>query len=52
MSERTKRLVPLIFERVQLPVWLHGLVGIDFTEAARVDPTERLLALVQRGRPS
>jgi hypothetical protein len=50
MSERTKRLVPLIFERVQLPVWLHGLVGIDFTEAARVDPTERLLALLQRAR--
>jgi hypothetical protein len=52
MSERTKRLVPLIFERVQLPVWLHGLVGIDFTAAARVDPTERLLALVQSKRES
>ena len=31
MADRRKRLVPLIFERVELPVWLHGLVGIDFT---------------------
>lgn len=50
MSERTKRLVPLIFERVALPVWLHGLVGVDFTEDARVDPLERLLTLM--GPPS
>lgn len=48
MSERTRRLVPLIFERVELPVWLHGLVGIDFTEAARVDPVDRLVDLLQR----
>jgi hypothetical protein len=46
MADRRKRLVPLVFERVELPVWLHGLVGIDFTELATVDPTERLLALV------
>ena len=46
MADRRKRLVPLIFERVTLPVWLHGLVGIDFTEAASVDPFERLLALL------
>ena len=46
MADRRKRLVPLVFERVELPVWLHGLVGIDFTESASVEPTERLLALV------
>jgi hypothetical protein len=46
LSDRRKRLVPLIFERVELPVWLHGLVGIDFTASASVDPVERLLALV------
>jgi hypothetical protein len=46
MAERRRRLVPLVFERVELPVWLHGLVGIDFTEWANVDPTERLLGLL------
>ena len=46
LADRRKRLVPLVFERVELPVWLHGLVGIDFTESAGVEPTERLLGLV------
>lgn len=46
MAERRKRLVPLVFERVTLPVWLHGLVGIDFTASARVEPLERLHALL------
>jgi hypothetical protein len=50
MAERSKRLVPLIFDRVELPIWLHGLVGIDFTESATVDPAERLVALVRSGR--
>jgi len=46
MTDRRKRLVPLIFEPVELPVWLHGLVGIDFTQSASVDPLDRLLALL------
>jgi hypothetical protein len=46
MADRRKRLVPLVFERVQLPVWLHGLVGIDFTESASVEPTDRLIGLL------
>ena len=46
MAERRKRIVPLIFERVELPVWLHGLVGIDFGESASVDPVERLIRLL------
>jgi len=46
LADRRRRLVPLVFERVELPVWLHGLVGIDFTEAASVEPTERLLGLL------
>ena len=46
MSERTRRIVPLIFERVELPVWLHGIVGIDFSGAGAVDPFERLRALL------
>ncbi len=47
MAERTRRVVPLIFERVQLPVWLHGIVGIDFTELSTVDPLEKLVSLVR-----
>ena len=45
LADRRRRLVPLVFERVELPVWLHGLVGIDFTESAGVEPTKRLLGL-------
>lgn len=52
LAERRRRLVPLIFERVELPVWLHGLVGIDFTPAANVDPYGRLLQLLSRGVPT
>jgi hypothetical protein len=46
LADRRRRLVPLVFERVELPVWLHGLVGIDFTASARVEPMERLLGLL------
>ena len=38
MADRRKRLVPLVFERVELPVWLHGLVGIDFTDSPLSNP--------------
>ena len=47
MAERRKRLVPLIFERVSLPIWLQGLVGIDFTPNASIDPLERLQRLLK-----
>jgi hypothetical protein len=46
LAERRRRLVPLIFDRVELPVWLHGLVGIDFTPSANVDPMDRLVGLL------
>ena len=52
LAEQRRRLVPLIFDRVELPVWLHGLVGIDFTPAADVDPIDRLLHLLATGRSS
>jgi hypothetical protein len=51
MADRRKRLVPLIFERVPLPIWLHGLVGIDFTAGATVDPSQQLQALLARRAP-
>jgi hypothetical protein len=46
LAERTLRVVPLIFEPVELPVWMHGLSGVDFTESSVVDPFERLRALL------
>jgi len=43
MEERKRRLVPLILEKVEMPVWLYGIVGIDFTaEGGLVDPLDRL----------
>lgn len=48
LAERRRRIVPLIFERTELPVWLHGLVGIDFTASAMVDSGERLAQLFAR----
>jgi hypothetical protein len=47
MGERKRRLVPLIVERVEMPVWLHGIVGVDFTGAGATDPFTRLLRLLQ-----
>jgi hypothetical protein len=52
LAEQRKRLVPLVFERVELPVWLHGLVGIDMTADARVDPFDRLLQLLSSSSSS
>ena len=31
LSERKRRLIPLIIEPVAMPAWLDGIVGIDFT---------------------
>jgi len=45
LGERRRRLVPLVFERVELPVWLYGLSGIDCTPGATVDPIDRLTGL-------
>ena len=43
MSERKERLVPLIIEHVEMPTWLYGITGIDFTEKKPlVDPIEKL----------
>jgi TIR domain len=43
MGERKRRLIPLFLAPVSLPVWLYGLVGIDFgAETPLVDPVERL----------
>ena len=49
MDERTKRLIPLIMEPVKMPVWMYGLVGIDFTaQNPLVDPYEKLLATLRK----
>jgi hypothetical protein len=46
LTERRNRIVPLIFEQVPLPAWLGGLVGINFTSAAQIDPIEKLVSLL------
>lgn len=49
MAERKRRLVPLVVEKVQMPVWLYDIVGIDFTKAKPlVDPFERLKQMLAK----
>ena len=48
--ERRNRIVPLMFERVPLPAWLQGLTGTDFTDAAQIDPIEKLEHLLTTAR--
>jgi hypothetical protein len=50
LTERRNRIVPLIFDRVPLPVWWQGLVGIDFGANAQGDPLERLVTLLSSAR--
>jgi hypothetical protein len=45
MGDRKRRLIPIVIERVTLPVWLYGIVGIDWTrQDPLVDPFDRLKA--------
>jgi TIR domain-containing protein len=45
MGDRRRRLIPIIIEPVALPVWLYGIVGIDWTKPdPLVDPLEKLKA--------
>jgi hypothetical protein len=45
MSERKRRLIPLILESVALPAWLYGIVGVDFTRPdPLIEPFEKLKA--------
>lgn len=45
MSERRRRLVPLYLEPVEVPLWLHGIVGIQLSvPTGGVDPLEKLMA--------
>ena len=47
MSDRKRRLVPLFVEQTEVPVWLYGLVGVNFFQRdPAVDPFEKLLALL------
>jgi hypothetical protein len=50
LIERRNRIVPLVFDKVPMPAWLQGLVGIDFGPQAQADPIERLVALLSRDR--
>lgn len=49
MSERKRRLVPLFVEEAELPVWLYGLVGINFHRPdPALDPFQKLVALLRQ----
>jgi hypothetical protein len=44
MGERRRRLIPFVIEPVTMPVWLYGIVGIDYTKA---DPLVDALAKLE-----
>jgi hypothetical protein len=46
LEDGRNRIVPLVFEQVARPAWMAGLVGIDFTASAQIDPFEKLIALL------
>ena len=51
MGERRRRLVPLVIEKVEMPTWLYGITGIDFTDNdPLVDPYERLTEMLGNPR--
>jgi TIR domain-containing protein len=44
MGERKRRLVPLMIQKVEMPVWMFGIVGVDFTKTNPViPPLEKLV---------
>lgn len=55
MSERRRRLIPVILEKVVgMPIWLYGIVGIDFTDKSpMIPPLEKLKRVLGSpgGRP-
>jgi hypothetical protein len=45
LSDRRRRLIPIVIERAPMPAWLYGIVGIDFTKSDPVvDPFDKLKA--------
>lgn len=43
MSERKKRLIPLVYEKVAMPVWLYGITGIDWnSDSPLITPYDKL----------
>jgi HEAT repeat protein/predicted MPP superfamily phosphohydrolase len=43
LRERRRRLIPLVIEQVERPIWLYNLVGVDFTQRdPLVPPLEKL----------
>ena len=48
LKDGRNRIVPLLFEQAARPAWIAGLVGIDFTASAQIDPFEKLIVLLSR----
>ena len=50
MTERKRRIIPLMIEEVQLPAWLYNLVVVDFSDKdPLVDPYQRTKGAI--GKP-
>lgn len=53
LSERRQRVIPIIFEAVERPIWLYDIVGIDFTRVdPLLDPLDRLKAYLKNAARS
>lgn len=51
MQERRRRLIPLVIEKAHTPVWLFGIVGIDFTARKPfINPLDKLKAALRPDR--
>ena len=49
MSERSRRLIPLTIEPVEIPIWLYGIVGVDCAdENSLVTPLKRLIEALRK----
>jgi len=48
MEQRRRRLIPVFLERVALPGWFGGLVGVDFVDSdPAFDPYEKITSLLR-----
>jgi hypothetical protein len=51
MQERQERLIPLKIEEVEMPMWMFGIVGLDFTgKKTLIPPMEKLKSSLSRDK--
>jgi len=53
MSQRIRRLLPLTVEKAAMPIWMYGIVGIDFTASdPLIAPLDKLKSDLGSPRPA